>query len=322
MSAAPLPSRVSPVLPPFLREWSFANPDIHACRNHDHFAIIYDHPDEQLDFIVPYLRLGLEQGEKSIFIYDDNSPETVRAAMERHGIDVAAAIASGALAIITKSDAYLKNGDFDPDWMIDFLGQAVETAKSEGFSRVRASGEMTWALAPAGHAHNRLIEYECKLNKLFPACDMGGICQYNRRRFQAKTLMHVIQTHSRIVFRGKVCENPWYLPVEVLEADGQETSAAILRLLESMEETTRLRRALAAETEALRRSEKLAAAGRIAAVVAHEINNPLEALVNLHYLLSREDLPPHLRQRIVDMGKALDKVCNITRRTLDAFTPH
>lgn len=37
--------------------------------------------------------------------------------------------------------------------------------------------------------------------------------------------------------------------------------------------------------EALRKTEKLAAAGRLAASIAHEINNPLEAVTNLLYLL-------------------------------------
>ncbi|MGC1295086.1 MAG: histidine kinase dimerization/phospho-acceptor domain-containing protein, partial [Alloacidobacterium sp.] len=40
------------------------------------------------------------------------------------------------------------------------------------------------------------------------------------------------------------------------------------------------------EEEALRTSEKLAVAGRLAASIAHEINNPLEAVVNLLYLIN------------------------------------
>lgn len=320
-SFASVAAQPAPALPPFLREWNFSSVEVDSCRNHDHFAIIYDSPDEQLDFVVPYLRRGLERGEKAVFIYDDNSIATVIAAMERHGVDVGAAMAAGALSIITKGGAYLKNGDFDPEWMVDFLGEAVDTAKKDGFSAVRASGEMTWALGPAGEAHERLVDYECRLNSFFPHYDMSGICQYNRKRFRAKTLMHVIHTHAKLVFRGKVCENPWYIPADILRAQDQGSSDSILRLLEIMEENTRLRRALAAETEALRRSEKLAAAGRVAAVVAHEINNPLAALVNLHYLMEKENLPLHVRRMVVDMGNELDRICNLTQRTLDAFTP-
>jgi signal transduction histidine kinase len=42
--------------------------------------------------------------------------------------------------------------------------------------------------------------------------------------------------------------------------------------------------------EALRKSEKLAVAGRLAATMAHEINNPLESVVNLLYLISTSSL--------------------------------
>ena len=109
------------------------------------WALIYDSQEEQFDVVIPYLRMGMERGEKAVFIVDDTSPAAVVAAMERYGIDVESATESGALAIITKHDAYLKNGDFDPEWMIGFLAEAVESAKKEGFKAVRASGEMTWA---------------------------------------------------------------------------------------------------------------------------------------------------------------------------------
>lgn len=307
------------VPPPFLTKWTLENPRVASCGNHDHYAIIYDTPEEQLDFIVPYLRLGLERGEKAVFIYDDNSAETVIAAMERHGIDVAAASRTGALAIITKAHAYLKNGDFDPNWMIDFLARAVADAKKEGFTAVRASGEMTWALGPAGNAHERLVEYECKLNKFFPAHDMGGICQYNRRRFRPQTLMHVIHTHSRIVFRGEVCENPYYIPAELWTTAPDGVADTVLRLLKSMAENTRLRRDLAAETEALRRAEERAVAARMASILAHEINNPLEAITNIHFLLQQQELSADARRCVDLLGDELDRVCKLSQRTLDFF---
>ncbi|MGA7521391.1 MAG: MEDS domain-containing protein [Acidobacteriaceae bacterium] len=302
--------------PPFLRDWSFENTQLASCATHDHLALIYDNQEEQLDIVVPFLRLGLERGEKSVYIIDDSDPAMVIAAMERHGIDVDAATATGALAIITKYDAYLKSGDFDPDWMIGFLAQAVEDAKREGFHAVRASGEMTWALGPGGDVNSRLIEYECRLNTFFPQHDMGGICQYNRRRFRPETLMHVIHTHPRIVFRGEVCDNPYYIPAEIFQGFSNGTEDPFLHLLEGMAENTRLHRRLSAETEALCQSEKLVGAGRMAATIAHEINNPLEAIVNLWYLLKRENLSPEGVAYLQAMGKELNRVSHIAKQTL------
>ena len=50
--------------------------------------------------------------------------------------------------------------------------------------------------------------------------------------------------------------------------------------------------------EALRGAEKLAAAGRMAATIAHEINNPLEAVTNLLYLLTLQPTLDEAREYI------------------------
>jgi signal transduction histidine kinase len=71
--------------------------------------------------------------------------------------------------------------------------------------------------------------------------------------------------------------------------------------------------------EALLRSEKLAVTGRLAASIAHEINNPLEAITNLLFLMRNEDLSPHLRALLGDAEQELARVTEITKQTLHFY---
>lgn len=69
--------------------------------------------------------------------------------------------------------------------------------------------------------------------------------------------------------------------------------------------------------EALRRSEKLAAAGRLAASIAHEINNPLESVTNLLYLIRQHpSLHPELVSYAELAQQELTRVGEITQQTL------
>ncbi len=68
--------------------------------------------------------------------------------------------------------------------------------------------------------------------------------------------------------------------------------------------------------EVLRRTEKLAVAGRLAASIAHEINNPLEAITNCLYLVGKTELPPDARTYLALAQDELDRVAQITVQTL------
>jgi PAS domain S-box-containing protein len=69
--------------------------------------------------------------------------------------------------------------------------------------------------------------------------------------------------------------------------------------------------------EALRKSERLALAGRMAATVAHEINNPLESVSNILYLLRNTvELNPEARKYVDSACDELKRVSEISRLTL------
>ncbi|MGH9517417.1 MAG: PAS domain S-box protein [Terriglobales bacterium] len=72
--------------------------------------------------------------------------------------------------------------------------------------------------------------------------------------------------------------------------------------------------------EALRNSERLAVAGRMAATIAHEINNPLETVTNVLYLLSRNAaLDEGARKYLKIADEELRRIAQITRSTLGLY---
>ena len=69
--------------------------------------------------------------------------------------------------------------------------------------------------------------------------------------------------------------------------------------------------------DALRRTEKLAATGRLAASIAHEINNPLEAITNLLYLLRRFcNLDSSALNYVTIAEREVQRMSEITQQTL------
>lgn len=96
----------------------------------------------------------------------------------------------------------------------------------------------------------------------------------------------------------------------------RDANGNVVRLLSISRDITEQKQA----QRALLSSEKLAVLGRMAASIAHEINNPLEAVINLLYLAQTNlNAPGTVRNYLEIAQQEMQRVAHITRQTLGFY---
>jgi len=203
----------------------------------DHLCCIYETEKEHRVVLTPFLRQGLERGEKVLYIVDARTTKAILGYLQDGGLDAEPYLADGQLAILTRDDTYMPEGIFDPERMVALLRAEAERALDEGYPALRVTGEMTWALRGLPSSE-WLIEYETRLKEFFPGSKCMGLCQYDRRRFDPAVLLGVLHTHPTAIIGTEVYDNFYYIPpTELL---GRDLPAAKLRhFLEKLAEHKR-----------------------------------------------------------------------------------
>jgi PAS domain S-box-containing protein len=107
-----------------------------------------------------------------------------------------------------------------------------------------------------------------------------------------------------------------FIPIEDSAAPIRDGHGEIVGVVMVFRDATQDRKS----QEVLRKTEKLAAAARLAATVAHEINNPLEAIGNLIYIAKTTDGVPSTAAAHLELAEEeLSRISHITRQTLGFY---
>ncbi len=140
----------------------------------------------------------------------------------------------------------------------------------------------------------------------------GPAAEMLQRHVQSvfETGRSVVQFELNTALAGDVTQvRSWLINVYPVKA----TSEAVRWVGAIVVETTERKRS----EEALRKTEKLAAAGRLATSIAHEINNPLEAVTNLLYLLRHQPSLDEEASGYADLAQQeISRVAEMTQQTL------
>lgn len=151
---------------------------------------------------------------------------------------------------------------------------------------------------------------------------------WQRQEVLGKSVHQVLQTRFPIEL-GRIeailgQSGKWEGNVTQITRDGHEVVVACRKALKTdgnaiLEINRDITAQLKAE-DALRRTERLAAMGRVAGIIAHEINNPLEAITNTFYLLRDHPSLDEEARYYAKLGEEeLLRVAHITRQSLGFY---
>lgn len=202
-------------------------PSIARMQPGDHYCGIYKSDEDHRVLVVDFIRQGVAAGEKIVYIVNLQTAAQLKAMLaaaelDVESLDVESLIERGQLVILTAGDVYLRDGEFDPDRMLAHLREQTDEALAQGYAALRITGEMTWALA-GEPGSERLVEYEAKLNHFYPGSKCVGMCQYDRRQFDAELLIDVVHTHPRVLYGLEALDNSrmYFVPPDALLGDRQ-----------------------------------------------------------------------------------------------------
>jgi hypothetical protein len=132
-----------------------------------HICAFFHSSDEEYRVLLPFIREGIERGEKAFHIVDPRTMEDHFRRLRDAGIDTEAAGHRGQLVVKRWQDAYLRDGHFDQDRMLSLIEEVLSGGPKEGFPLTRLVAHMDWALEDFPGV-NDLVEYETRLNFILP----------------------------------------------------------------------------------------------------------------------------------------------------------
>ena len=284
-----------------------------------HFCLFYETKDDILDTLVSYCKAGLESEEFCLWVVSE--PVTVDEA--KHALNQAVPeldryLAGHSIEIVSAREWYLQDGTFDLKRVIGAWHEQLARALASGYTGVRVTGDTAWL---EKKDWKDFCEYEEALNESVANQRLAVLCTYPLAACGAAEILDVVRTHQ---FATAKRHGRW----DVIETAGvKQAKAEIKRLNEELEQRVVERtRQLTAASEALREAQaalthvtRVTTLGEVTASFAHELNQPLAAIVNnanacLGLLPSGRHGLDEVREALADIVSDADRASAIIER--------
>lgn len=187
--------------------------DIHERK---HVMLLYEDLKDYRHAATLFILDGLLSGDKCVMATDHYTPGLIQDDLSRNGIDVDTCLEKGSLILIDVKEHYSAQKKFDPHETMEAWKSITSSAVDDGYKRVRAVGEATFALCE-GDVDDQLIYYENIINDdLFPNFPFLSLCIYNKSSYPSKVIKAAIKAHPMLIYGSKIYKhNIYYVPPDI-----------------------------------------------------------------------------------------------------------
>jgi len=171
----------------------------------DHAILIYDSKEAKHNTLFSYIQKGLRKGEAAVYICSEETPDEIRVAMKKFGIEVDKYQDTDALKILPYTEIYIRDGTFNIESIMEVWSKFYDDAMSQGFSGMRVTGEMSCFIEHK--LVEELINYEQALHTILDI-PMMAICAYNAEALTnvenpIDVYSELVKAHGKVLFAGK-----------------------------------------------------------------------------------------------------------------------
>lgn len=177
-----------------------------------HICYIFNDDDERYLTMMKYLQSGAQENEKVLYLVDTEEEASFKDKIFELGFDIRK---ENSIFINQATKAYCPDGSFCISKMVENVKDLYLDSQRENFSGARISGEMSWALTEGVVKDTDLIEYEATINQILVDYPCTACCQYDARKFDGATILDILKVHPKMIIRGQVYSNPYYVEPEI-----------------------------------------------------------------------------------------------------------
>lgn len=178
-----------------------------------HVCAFFNNDDEEYQALLPFIKDGFTCGHKAIHVINPHQREDHLQRLAAAGIDTAAAENEGQFELRINTEAYLRDGRFDQDRMLEVFEQMASGNAGGRFPLSRIVCRMDWAVEGRPQSNvNDLIEFESRVNDVWSRHDDAVICTYHLAKFGGDTVIDIMRTHPMVIIGGVLQRNPFFVP--------------------------------------------------------------------------------------------------------------